>query len=469
MNFEDQIEIKAVLSSFDIIVFFLTIIITIGFIYYGHRQKKKSNTEDSLLDLLLMGRQLTLPLFVATLVATWYGGIFGVAQIAFENGIFNFVSQGIFWYLTYAIFAFFIVHKIADYKAVTLPDLIGKMFGEKSRVLAGVFNILNLVPIVYTISIGFLLNLILGIDFTIGIILGTSFVVLYSFFGGLRSVVYSDLFQFFIMISAVILVLFFSFYHFSTTPLSNLPRYYFSPLAKFSLAETFAWGLIALSTLVDPNFYQRCFAAINLRTARKGILLSTLVWIIFDLSLTLGAMYAKAIIPEADSSQGYFIYALQILPDGLRGLFLAGILATILSTLDSYIFLAGSTLSFDLVPKSWRGKLSIHYLSIIFIGILSILMATIFDGNIKAVWKTLGSISSAALLIPVVSGYMMKKRINDNQFAITAISSAVITCVWRLGGYKEKYQLDEIYIGMLTSISLILIFQLKQKLELKKV
>ena len=96
-------------------------------------------------------------------------------------------------------------------------------------------------------------------------------------------------------------------------------------------------------------------------------------------------------------------------------------------------------------------------------------MATIFDGNIKAVWKTLGSISSAALLIPVVSGYMMKKRINDNQFAITAISSAVITCVWRLGGYKEKYQLDEIYIGMLTSISLILIFQLKQKLELKKV
>ena len=47
-----------------------------------------------------MGRKLTLPLFIATLVATWYGGIFGVAQIAFENGIYNFVTQGFFWYIS---------------------------------------------------------------------------------------------------------------------------------------------------------------------------------------------------------------------------------------------------------------------------------------------------------------------------------------------------------------------------------
>ena len=43
-------------------------------------------------DYLLMGRKLTLPLFVATLVATWYGDILGVTQIAFQYGVYNFVT-----------------------------------------------------------------------------------------------------------------------------------------------------------------------------------------------------------------------------------------------------------------------------------------------------------------------------------------------------------------------------------------
>ena len=46
-----------------------------------------------------MGRQLTLPLFVVTMVATWYGGIFAVNEITFNYGIFNFVTQGVFWYV----------------------------------------------------------------------------------------------------------------------------------------------------------------------------------------------------------------------------------------------------------------------------------------------------------------------------------------------------------------------------------
>ena len=34
-----------------------------------------------------MGRKMTLPIFVATLVATWYGGIFGVTALTFEKGV----------------------------------------------------------------------------------------------------------------------------------------------------------------------------------------------------------------------------------------------------------------------------------------------------------------------------------------------------------------------------------------------
>lgn len=441
--------ITDLLSAIDYVVFFLIIFITLGFVIWGHLRKPKNlNQEQSFLDLMLMGRKLTLPMFVMTLVATWYGGIFGVSQMAFNYGIFNFVTQGIFWYLTYLIFAFFIVDRIKGYEALTLPDLIGKMFGPKSEKLAGVMNILNLIPVVYTISLGLLLKMIFDIPIELGIFVGVGFVLLYSLVGGFRSVVFSDIFQFFVMVSSVVMVFILSYQKFDLDTLSALPHYYFSPLSKFTLGETLAWGFIALSTLVDPNFYQRCFAADSFTTAKKGIVISTVIWIIFDLSLTMGALYAKAIIPKANSEYAYFLYALQILPEGLRGFFIAGISATILSTLDSYIFLAGSTLSYDLVPKRMKGKISIHHIGVVSVAVISILMALIFEGNIKMIWKTLGSLSSSALLIPVLFGHFFRDKLGDKGFVFSACLGAFGTFWWRLSGLKEKYALDEIYIGM---------------------
>ncbi len=446
--------IAGLLTPFDYIVFIIITLTTLGFVLYGNTKKKKTNSEsENFLDLMLMGRQLTLPIFVATLVATWYGGIFGVAQIAFEHGIFNFVSQGFFWYLTYLIFAFFVIDKIKNYQAMTLPDLIGQMFGPRAHKLSAVFNILNLVPIVYTISIGLLIKMLFGVSLHFGIIIGVGFVLIYSFVGGMRSVVYSDIFQFFVMVTSVLLVSLLSLGVYGLTPLTQLPASYFNPMSTFSLGETLAWGFIALSTLVDPNFYQRCFAANSFKTAKKGIILATVIWLIFDISLTFGAMYARAILPEANSENGYMIYALQLLPNGLRGFFLAGICATILSTLDSYIFLAGSTIAYDLVPQRLKGKIHVHHLGVLSVAIVSILISLVFEGNIKNVWKTLGSISSSAILIPVILGYIFKNKFSDNAFVSGALLGATGTILWRLLGLKTTYQLDEIYIGM--SLSLI--------------
>ena len=113
------------LSNLDWAVFIAVLVITFLATVYGQKIKKSGG--NSMLDHLVMGRQLTAPLFIATLVATWYGGILGVTENAFKNGIHNWITQGIFWYVAYLIFAFFIVHKVSSYQAVTLPDLIEKM------------------------------------------------------------------------------------------------------------------------------------------------------------------------------------------------------------------------------------------------------------------------------------------------------------------------------------------------------
>lgn len=446
-------DLSLLLTTTDFFVFFLVAALTIAFVIYGTLKKSSGLSEsESFMDLMLLGRKLTLPMFVATLVATWYGGIFGVSKIAFEYGIFNFVTQGFFWYVTYLIFALFLLKKISQFQAVTLPDLVGQIFGPKSSKLAAIMNIINLVPIVYTISLGLLIDMIFQTGTSFGMIIGIAFVFSYSFFGGFRAVVFSDIFQFFVMISSVVLVFVLSISSFGTEVLLDLPDRYFHPLGGFSLFETLAWGLIALSTLVDPNFYQRCFAAESFATAKKGIIVSTLVWILFDLSLTFGAIYARALIPEADSNFAYFYYALQLLPDGMRGFFLAGITATILSTLDSYIFLAGSTLAYDLVPKRFQGKIIIHHFGIVLITLVSIGMAFLFEGNIKAIWKSLGSLSSCAILLPVLFGLVFKGKLSDNGFLLSSFSGGFGVIYWRLSGLKDSTQIDEIYIGILLSL-----------------
>ena len=264
-------------------------------------------------------------------------------------------------------------------------------------------------------------------------LIGTGIVLIYSSFGGLRSVVFSDLIQFFVMCLGVASVLFFSIYQFGGTSYlqSSLPQSYFSPTGENSIATTLVWGFIAMSTLVDPNFYQRCFAAESPKVAKKGILVSTIIWILFDLCTTFGAMYAKAAISNADPNTAYLTYSIQLLPAGLKGFFLAGILATILSTLDSYLFLAGATISHDLAPKNLRNKPYLHPIGVILTGAMAIVMANYFKGDIKSVWKTFGSYSAACLLIPVLLGHLLKVRIKDHQFIITCLFGVTTTTIWR--------------------------------------
>ncbi|MCF8058636.1 MAG: sodium:solute symporter family protein [Bacteriovoracaceae bacterium] len=452
--FENSPDLLSILTWLDWLVFFSILVITIAFVFYGGLHLKKETKQFDLIDHLIMGRRLTTPFFIATLVATWYGGIFGVTQIAFNKGIYNFITQGVFWYIAYFIFALFLVDKITSYKAVTLPDLIEKMFGPKSGKVAAIFNFFNVLPIAYVISLGLFIKSFSGFGLNTSMILGLICVLSYSVWGGLRSIVLSDMIQFFVMCTGVFLVIGFSVSTFGGISFlkNSLPPHYFSLTSDETLLQTLIWGFIALSTLVDPNFYQRCFAAKDTITAKKGILFSTAIWILFDLSTTFGAMYAKAVMPQANAGEAYLYYSTQLLPNGLRGFFLAGILATILSTLDSYLFLAGTTLTYDLSNERNRENPIFHYIGVIFVGVLSLSFANFFEGNIKLVWKTLGSYSAGCLLFPVLIGHFSKRKFSDESFMASCLFAAFTMTLWQVLAPTEWIkELDSLYIGVLTS------------------
>ncbi len=443
-------------------VFAGVLLATAAAAFYGSWRLKKHKDKPSALDYLLMGRQLTLPLFVATMVATWYGGIFAVNEITFNYGIFNFVTQGVFWYIAYLIFAFFIAKRLARYASFTLPDLTNQMFGPRSAKVTALLTFCYIAPVAYVLSLGMFLHMVFGMSILSGMIWGTLFVCLYSAWGGLRSVVFSDLVQFFVMCSAVLMVVVFSVLSFGGMSFlkANLPASHFTLTGGNSWLATLIWGFIALSTLIDPSFYQRCFAAKSPTVVKKGILISTAIWFLFDFCTTTGSLYARALLPQAEPGQAYFFYAIQLLPVGLRGFFVAGILAIILSTLNSFLFIASNTLSFDLLRNKFKNIVVSNRISIFVVGAFSIAMAQFFNGSFKEIWLVLGSYFSACLLVPILMGYVWPNRISDKLFVCSTLASAGMMTVWHMLPKNDFLEIvDPFYVGVLTSLIILLVFR----------
>lgn len=450
-NFLPHINVLTVMSPLDITVFIFILLLTVASVIYGHLKRDKKN---KFMDYMVMGRKLSLPLFVATLTASWYGGIFGVNEITFNFGIYNFVTQGIFWYFAYIVFALFMVDRIKKYESITMPQLAQMMFGKKAGYTTAVFAFFGILPISYVLSLGIFLNLVFGWELVPAMAIGSFFVCLYSAWGGLRAVVFSDLIQFVVMCSAVVIVLAFSLACVGGPQflINNLPASHFTLTGGQGWLNTLVWGAIAFSALADPAFYQRCFAAQSAAVAKKGILICTLIWFCFDLCTTAGALYARAVMPDAQPAHAYFLYALQLLPDGLRGFFVAGVLAIILSTLDAFLFIASNTLGFDLLREKFKNVLLANQVFFFLVAALAIVLATFFEGNFRKIWFVLGSYMSACIVVPMVMGHIFPKKISDNAFTTSAILAAIMITLWdNLPKSGFALQIEPFYIGISTS------------------
>src|SRR4030042_3719630 len=94
------------LSALDqiIILGYFAAVIAVGFF--------AARKSDNAVDYLLAGRSLTLPIFVMTLVSTWYGGILGVGEYSYLFGISNWVVRGDPSYIFAAVFAFLLAQRV---------------------------------------------------------------------------------------------------------------------------------------------------------------------------------------------------------------------------------------------------------------------------------------------------------------------------------------------------------------------
>jgi solute:Na+ symporter, SSS family len=255
--------------------------------------------------------------------------------------------------------------------------------------------------------------------------------------GGFRSNVYVDVFQFFVMFAGFILIVVFSGLEFGTINFisSSVPENHLQISGGMSPTFLIVWFLIALWTFADPGFHQRCYAAKTGNIAKWGIIISIFFWALFDFLTTTTGLFAKGVLPELNNPVLAFpLFADHVLPSGVKGIFYAALFATILSTQISFLFLSGTTIGRDFIFRVIKNASEARIKSYTIIGlnisgILAILLAY-FIPSVIEIWYTIGSLFIPGIILPVVSAYYPKLKI-DRKFILAEMVIAFISStIW---------------------------------------
>tara|TARA_Y100000780_G_scaffold134498_1_gene121016 strand:- start:875 stop:2242 length:1368 start_codon:yes stop_codon:yes gene_type:complete len=450
----------------DFSVLILYVGLLIGFGFYRTKQSGKDPEE-----FLLAGRKLSLPGFVVTLVATWYGGILGIGENTYSYGIQTWFIFGLPYYIFAILFAFLIAGRINETKFISIPDQFHGRFGKTAGVVSALYILFLASPAPYILSIGILLQFTTGLSFGLSLLMATGLSLSYIWIGGFKAVVRTDGLQFGFMFVGFLLLLIFSMK--SSGPISELvlPVSHLNITGGASIQYIVVWFFIALWTFVDPGFYQRCAAAKSPQTAKKGILISIGFWFIFDMLTLSTGLYAKALLTAGDPLFAYPRLGAMVLPPLAYGIFITGLLATIMSTIDSLGLISAITFGRDIL---WRiqsptstDKLKWNNESTIFVRkglIITAFIALILAFSIPSVvklWYGLGSILVPGLVLPFLISF--KNNRPKENILLMMVSPVLVSIFWillgkLLNGYP--FGLEPFYPGILTSV---LVYVIKVK------
>jgi SSS family solute:Na+ symporter len=455
------------LSDLLVVVFYIVFVVFIGF-----RTSKQSLKKNSAEDFILAGRKITLPFFIASLVATWYGNILGYGEFVYTGGLVSWVSFGLPYYIAAILFALILAKKIRMANVTTIPEQISLKYGKHAGNLSSVIILVITVPAAYILMLSILIQLFTGWSLNISVIFGTLLSLIYLFTGGFRASVYTNSLQFIFMYLGFGALLYFSFVEFGSisSMLDQVPQEHKTITGPFTWQYVAAWYIIAFQTFVDPSFHQRCSSADTPETARRGVLISVIFWILFDALQLLTGFYARAFVSVENALMAYPVLGDIVLPPIWKGIFLTALLAVIMSTIDSYAFLSGSTIGNDLMkPFLKRFKLDLGPKRLTQIGLLiTAVIAVIMAINVPSVVNLIYLTSSVAvpgLIFPLSLSMSSKYYLKQNHAIAIMLFSSLISAFWIVMsslGTNFFVSLEPMFPGIILAAILTLIFIKKQ-------
>ncbi|MFQ5531558.1 MAG: sodium:solute symporter, partial [Candidatus Nanoarchaeia archaeon] len=367
------------LSWFDIVlvVLYLIIVIAIG-LWVRRRETTK--------EFLLAGRKVNTLQTVASMVAV-LGGMVIVSQaaLAFDLGF-----SAIWLYVGFALGTIGLglfagrIKKISDkYEFLTISDYIFTRFDRKSGFLAAIIVFVAFFSLLTAqfIAGGSLFSPLLGIDYYLAVIIMGVGTLFYLLLGGFKAVIKTDLLQFFIMLIVFLILLF-----------TISPGEYSSEQLDFGILgipTILIFVVMGIFTLFgSADIWQRLFASQSSKTARNATFITALLFLVFGIALTFVGVAAKNNFPDISSNEAFYYGFFQLVPEWLLGISIIVVLAAIMSSIDTQLFVLSSSIAKDFFYRNKKisneEMARIIRVSLVVLAVLSMVVA-IFVADILTI------------------------------------------------------------------------------------
>lgn len=303
---------------------------------------------------------------------------------------------------------------------ITVPDAIGARY--RSRLAQGLAAAAILIAVIgymatNILALGIVLDAIFGIGLGWGIWLGMGITLAYSAAGGIVAGIYTDIFQGTLMAAAAILVFLATLdaggglSEISRTIIAAEPRFLepwgkLTPLAALSLFFVFGLG-----SLGQPHVIHKFYMLKDPRRLKwypllmtSSILLTMLLF--FGIGVTVKALVLRGELdPLASPDLATPTFLLHFTPVLLAGVAFAGVVAAIMSTVNSFMNVGAAALTHDL-PVAF-GRTPRHVLRrgrayTVLISILAALLAHL-SGTLVAFLGIFGFGLFASTLVPALA------------------------------------------------------------------
>lgn len=436
-------------APLDWIVFglFVALILSLGF--------SVKLRDASALQFLAAGRSLSLPLFVATLVATWYGGILGIAESVTYYGLGTLLIMGVPYYVFALIYALIYAKRVREADQISIPERLALRYGKGPALTGAALVFLLGVPAPHALMIGDLIqaltNLPLWQCVLAGVVLGTLF--LYK--GGLLADARASTIAFVMMYVGFAIIV-------------------FTCLAKYPPAETWSrvgnkdfltitggqsWPaivsffILGAWTLIDPGFHQRVASAKDPATGQKGIFIAILFWMLFDALTISTGMYALTLLPELPANPRLIFPALgqAVLPPGLKAVFFCGMFGTILSALVGYSLVSGASFGREIVCRMNPARNATLWTRVgIAVSTVVAIVLALSINSVVALWYSWGGCVIGAILVPVTLSYGIGQwRIKPSLAGFSMAAAFLASFAWLVISISQNnlYQVITLNFG----------------------
>ncbi|MFA0963707.1 sodium:solute symporter [Roseivirga sp. BDSF3-8] len=345
------------LSTLDKVVIGIYFLIVFGIAWWA-TYKEKVNASSS--DYFLGGRNLGWFVIGASLFASNIGSehLIGLAGTGASSGVA--VSQfeilaGIALLLLGWVFVPFYI-KSGVY---TMPEFLERRYDGASRMYLSIISIVGyvLTKISVTIAAGGIVFTVIGVDFWTGALIIVIATGIYTIFGGLKAVLYTDMIQMFVLIGGAIAVTYIGLEKLGGwNEMTSIVGPSFMSMWRPTDHPDFPWTGIMFGAPIlgiwywctDQFIVQRVLSAKNVSEARKGTIFGgflkmTPLFIFVVPGIIAYALSQKGLLSLEAADQALPVLIQTLLPSGLVGLVIAGLLAALMSSLSS-VFNSTSTL-----------------------------------------------------------------------------------------------------------------------------